>query len=348
MLSMKHAARRLRPPLPSAASGSRATIPQVDAQLGKGWRVSSSSPRLPRLSSNRRPMRNPGQVVDACARALHLAGGLLPVVDDVVAHCQGHRFEPVVRAGGGWVAADAVAQFGEDAGFQGLDRTWGLVLAVGHRRASGPPRRPVLAGFQALLRTGTAAAALSWRRRSSRSWPARVRWWTTHCSWPVQECWTLPQSSCAWLSNRGRPPPRGNDRVARVLPSAGRSQGFPDAPADPLINPQSRFIGMLLVCVAAGRSGYLEAESRRPRWFILSPAARLSARRNRRAPASVGRNAAANGRCADWRESWSAASPSSDLPVSRQERPMQAFMVHFRRRTTRPDRAHHFRANPQH
>ncbi len=36
-----------------------------------------------------------------------------------------------------------------------------------------------------------------------------------------------------------------------------------------LINPQSRFIGMLLVCVAAGRSGYLEAESRRPRWFIL-------------------------------------------------------------------------------
>jgi len=26
---------------------------------------------------------------------------------------------------------------------------------------------------------------------------------------------------------------------------------------------------MLLVCVAAGRSGYLEAESRRPRWFIL-------------------------------------------------------------------------------
>lgn len=45
----------------------------------------------------------------------------------------------------------------------------------------------------------------------------------------------------------------------------------------------------------------------------FSPAARLSARRNRRAPASVGRNAVANGRCADWRESWSAASLSSDL-----------------------------------
>ena len=54
--------------------------------------------------------------------------------------------------------------------------------------------------------------------------------------------------------------------------------------------PQSRFIAVLLVCVAAGRSGYLEAESRRPRWFILSPA---SCPHDGLAPASVGRNAVA-------------------------------------------------------
>ena len=103
-----------------------------------------------------------------------------------------------------------------------------------------------------------------------------------------------------------------------------------------LINPQSRFIAVLLVCVAAGRSGYLEAESRRPRWFILfSPAARLSARRNRRAPASVGRNAVAKVG-ARTGASWSAASLSSDLPYPGRERSDAGFHGSFlRRRTTR-------------
>ena len=118
---------------------------QVDAQLGKGLAGFLEQPEVAEVVQQQATDEElQGQVVDPLARGrFTLRGGLLPVVDDVVAHRQGHRFEPVVRARGGWVAADAVAQFGEDAGFQGLDRTWGLVLAVGHRRASF---RPAAAG----------------------------------------------------------------------------------------------------------------------------------------------------------------------------------------------------------
>ena len=169
---------------------------QVDAQLGKGLAGFLEQPEVAEVVQQATDEELQGQVVDPLARGRFACGVASSQWSMMVAHRQGHRFEPVVRAGGGWVAADAERSLARMLAF----RVW-TVLGV-WSWLSGIAGLPSAAAgrclrvFSGALAYRHGGRALSWRRRSSRSWPARVRWWTTQCSWPVQECWTLPQSSC--------------------------------------------------------------------------------------------------------------------------------------------------------
>jgi len=117
MLSMKHAASRPRPPLPSAASGShlrsseRPTPRSPSAASNTG-----SSPILFKASVNRRPIRNfQAEVIDPLAAGIvALLFGGEPAMHDAIAQRQRRRLVPVVPGRHAGVLADRQPQLGEN------------------------------------------------------------------------------------------------------------------------------------------------------------------------------------------------------------------------------------------
>ena len=103
MLSMKHAASRPRPPLPSAASGSSSrscsrSIPSSASACAGGFQQAEAVQVVDQQAPDEEFQ---GQVIHPLLLAsVDLLHRVFPVVDQVIAGRQGHGFEPVVRAGG--------------------------------------------------------------------------------------------------------------------------------------------------------------------------------------------------------------------------------------------------------
>ena len=122
MLSIRQAASRPNPPLPSAASGS-AHLVEIDTEIAER--------RLDRLGhaevlddigKEASDQKFEREVVNPLA-ALGMAEPVdrEPAMDDAVAQRQGRRDKPVARRRGGAVLADRQGQFGEDARLERLE-----------------------------------------------------------------------------------------------------------------------------------------------------------------------------------------------------------------------------------
>ena len=135
MLSMKHAASRPRPPLPSAASGSSARIAfEIDAELvqrrARGLGKSQVRQRVEQHAADQELER---EVVHALAPvAIAAARGLAPAIDDAVARRERHGDEPVVVARMAGLLRHHVAQLGQHGVAKRLDVAW----QIGDRRKS--------------------------------------------------------------------------------------------------------------------------------------------------------------------------------------------------------------------
>ena len=140
MLSMKQAASRPRPPFPSAgvrldaAQASRSTPSSASARAPSAIR-----PRIAERVEQEPPDQElQGEVIDALLPALvGGAGRVHPAVDDVVAHGEGRRREPVVVARAVRVLAHRIGQLGEDRLLEGGD----VRLARACLRRPSEPRR---------------------------------------------------------------------------------------------------------------------------------------------------------------------------------------------------------------
>ncbi len=119
MLSMKHAARRPRPPLPRRRVGlEQANALYVHAQFGQGFagdlqqtEVAQAVIQQPADQEFQREVVNP--LLDL---AIDMARVIHPVLDHVVAGSKGGRFKPVMLKRMVGVLAHRIGEFGEHSG----------------------------------------------------------------------------------------------------------------------------------------------------------------------------------------------------------------------------------------
>ena len=156
MLSMKQAARRPRPPLPSAASGStRRRALEIDAELGERRARRCDQSEIAQAVEQEPPDQElQGEVIDALLPALvGGAGRVHPAVDDVVTHGEGRGREPVMVARAVRVLADRIGQLGEDRLLEGGDVRLARAGLVGPRsRGAGRQGQPLLVQHDGVLR----------------------------------------------------------------------------------------------------------------------------------------------------------------------------------------------------
>ncbi len=122
MLSMKQAARRPRPPLPRAASGSISrSASRLDAELGQGGAHRFEQVEIVQaVDQQAADQEFEGEVIDPLALVrVGRAGGLHPAVDDAVAHGECGGDEPVPVGGDERVLADGIGELGDDGAAQG-------------------------------------------------------------------------------------------------------------------------------------------------------------------------------------------------------------------------------------
>ena len=173
MLSMKQAASRPRPPLPSAASGSTSrNVVKIDAELGQ-----RCAGRFDHFHIGQRIDEEPpdqefeAEVIDP------LAAGLLrrldrgqPAFDHLVAHRQRRGDEPVMRGRGRHALADRVPQLVEDqiANF-GDAGAFGGGAGVGRRQRLGGGRGIGFKVHQGVAPSLTQALRGCWRKARSKA-----------------------------------------------------------------------------------------------------------------------------------------------------------------------------------
>ncbi len=117
MLSMKHAASRPRPPLPSAASGSHLRkSAEADAEIAKRCLENRQQPHIvQRIGEQPADQKFQREVIDPLgAGVVALLLRCQPAVHDAVAQRQRRRLVPVVPGRHAGILADRQPQLGED------------------------------------------------------------------------------------------------------------------------------------------------------------------------------------------------------------------------------------------